>query len=72
MNVQRITRLTDGENTYDRKWRRVITPDDDVNDLANILSVSAAVANVLKDIVLAARYPQAVARYEARKAAQEV
>lgn len=59
VNVQRVTRLTDdeGEST-ERYWRRAVTPDDDIADLPPRLQT----------IVTAARYPEAVARYESRKA----
>lgn len=59
VNVLRIARITDDEgNTFDRKWRRAYTPDDDISGLPTRLQA----------IITAARYPDAVARFEAQKA----
>ena len=69
VNVMRVTRITDDEGeTIERYWRRAITPDDDLAALTADLGVAPAVANRLKAIVQAGRYPEAVARFEARKA----
>ena len=69
VNVQRVTRLTDDEGqATERYWRRVITPDDDLAALAADLGVAPAAAKRLKAIIEAARTPEAVARFEARKA----
>jgi len=58
VHVQKVTRLTDDEGeATERIWRRAITPDDDITDLPNRLQI----------IVRAARYPEAVARWEAQK-----
>jgi hypothetical protein len=46
----------EGEAT-ERCWRRAVTPDDDISDLPA----------GLRTIIEAARYPEAVARWEARK-----
>ena len=68
VHIQRITRITDGDDEYEKIWRRVITPDDNVNNLQGLLNVGAGVATVLKPIVEAIRVPASVQRYEDRKA----
>ena len=61
VTVQRVTRITDDEGAVtERYWRRAVTPDDPVDDLPPRLQV----------IIGAARYPEALARWEARKAEQ--
>ena len=72
VSIQRKTVWSDDETgeEVERYWRRAITPDDDLAALAADLDVAPAVANRLGAIVNAVRYPEAVARYEARKAEQ--
>jgi hypothetical protein len=71
VNLQRVTRLTDDEGQItERSWRRAITPDDDISNLATDLNISAGAASRLTDIITAARYPEAVQRFNDRKAAQ--
>lgn len=71
VSLQRKTVYIDGETgeEMEKFWRRVVTPDDDLVALAADLNLAPAVATRLGDIITAARYPEAVARYEARKAA---
>ena len=59
VNVQIVTRtIIDGE-PFDKYWRRAVSPDDDISDLAP----------EVQEVITAARRPEAVARFEARKAA---
>jgi hypothetical protein len=70
VNVRRITRVIDDEgNVHDAYWRRSITPDvaDGFEDLPPAMQPPAHV----RAVIAAARYPEAVARFEARKAKQE-
>ena len=70
VNIQRVTRIIDDDGEASEKyWRRVITPDDDIQQLATDLNVAPAVATRLGAIINAARYPEAVQRYNDRKAA---
>ena len=58
VSIQRVTRIVDDEGSaYERTWRRAITPDDAIDEYPQ----------PLQDLVTAARYPAAVARFEARK-----
>ena len=58
VHVTKVTRITDDEgDVTDKLWRRAISPDDDIADLPAELQASIA----------AARTPDAVARFEARK-----
>jgi hypothetical protein len=66
VQVATILTMTSGR-TLEYMWRVVITPDDDV-DSVNLEGIGPP-PQPLKDAVAAARYPAAVARWEARKAA---
>lgn len=55
----------------EKYWRRVITPDDDLAALATELNIAPAVATRLSAIITAVRYPEAVQRYNDRKAASQ-
>lgn len=68
VNVQKVVRITDDEGeVQERFWRRAITPDDDWAVMAAELNLGAGVTSRLQAIIDAARYPEAVARFEARK-----
>lgn len=71
VNVQVVTRVTlpDGE-VMESLWRCVITPDDTIDTVR--LRGLDPVPQPLRDAVQAARYPAAVARFEARKAEQSL
>ena len=71
LSLQRITQLTDGDTVYEKVWRRIITPDDDLAVLEATLGVPTAVADIIRTIATAGRYASAVALYDARKAEQE-
>lgn len=69
VNVQKVVRITDDEGeVQERFWRRAITPDDDFAALAAELNLGAGVTSRLQAIIDAARYPEAVQRFEERKA----
>lgn len=66
LQVAKVVTLPDGD-TMETYWRCVITPDDTI---ANMNIPLDPIPQALVDAVQAARYPAAVARYEARKAEQ--
>lgn len=68
VSVQVVKKITfpDGTTT-ESYWRTVIDPDTTIADVK--LEGMATVPKALKDAVIAARYPAAVARFEARKVA---
>jgi len=71
VHLQRVVRITDDEGqSTERLWRAAITPDDDFPALAAGWNLGAGATTRLTAIVQAARYPEAVARFEARKAEQ--
>lgn len=63
VHVQKVTRIVDDEGgVTERLWRQAVTPDDDISGFPARL----------RTIISAARYPEAVARYEAMKAARTI
>jgi hypothetical protein len=61
VHVQTVTRTTIDGEAFDRYWRRAVSPDDDDSDMPQ----------GVRDVIAAARSPDAVARFEVRKAKQE-
>ena len=71
VHIQKVVRITDDEGqSTERLWRAAITPDDDFAAMAAGWNLGAGATSRLGAIVTAARYPEAVARFEARKAEQ--
>jgi len=63
--IATVTTFPDG-TTSESYWRVVVTPDDTINDVK--LQGLDPIPQAMKNAVAAARYPAAVARFEARKA----